>query len=74
MLAVYRGTAEDPFAVISGDFAARWIYLPKLRAFNDMLGPLFLEPRIRAVYSDDSAIVFRVDAPEPGPAQAGGAP
>ncbi len=62
-LAVYRGTAEDPFAIVTGDFEARWVFVPKLRAFDPMFQSMARDPRFRPVFRDQWSIVFEARPP-----------
>jgi hypothetical protein len=65
MLAVYRGSAKQPHAIIHGDFDASWIFVAKLERTRPMRDLLSRAPFVTRVYVDEYAEVHRVDT-KPG--------
>ncbi len=60
MLAVYRGTAEDPYRVVARDFGARFVFVQKIETERAMVRALARDRRFRLIYDDPHAIVFEV--------------
>ncbi len=58
--ALLRGRARDPYAVLTGDFGARWVFVtnePRFHAFRRLLRR---SPRIKRVWSDGMAEIWSV--------------
>jgi hypothetical protein len=61
MLRGYRGRSPDLYHVIAKSFGARWIYVQVLRKNLPFRTQLAGESRIRRVYGDNVAEVYKVD-------------
>jgi hypothetical protein len=60
MLAVHRGEAPDPYAVIARDFGARFVFVQKVASERPMAQALLRDRRFRPIYNDAHALVLEV--------------
>ncbi len=66
MLRVYAGRSPDPYAVIAGDFGARWVFVENRRRTARLRASLRGEHRIVLRYADRYAEVYEVLPPRSG--------